>query len=270
MTPASWSPAIAYFFIAVELLAAAAFVAFVWPRLVFAGTILMMLGFIGVTAWAWLQGNTEGCGCFGRLLERGPQEVIIEDAIVIVLAIIGLHLTGGWHWHNPRAFCTRPWQWCIAGPLVVLAVVLTIFGPALPLDEVVVGIGPGTDLSDMALQGVRFPLDEGLVLLALVGPDCPRCDAGIPALKQIASEGLVPHVLAAYPLTPEERGAAQAWRLKHRPNFPIATGAARALRQYYRALPTTFLLRDGRVVKAWWDQIPAPEDVAAQIARNSP
>lgn len=262
VTPPSWSPYVAYFFITVELLAAAAFVAFIWPRLVFASTILMMLGFIGVTAWAWMQGNTEGCGCFGRLLERGPEEVIIEDLIVILLSVIGLHLTGGWRWRNPRAFRTRPWQWCFAGPLIILALVLTVFGPALPLDEVIVGIRPGTDLSDMALQGVRFPLDEGLVLLALVGPDCPRCDAGIPALKQIAAEQRVPHVLAVYPVTPEQRGAAQAWRLKHRPNFPIATAAARALRQYYRRLPTTFLLRDGRIVRTWWGQIPAPEEVS--------
>jgi Methylamine utilisation protein MauE len=258
VTPESWSPVVAYFFIIVELLAAAAFIAFIWPRLVFAGSILMMLGFIGVTAWAWAHGNAEDCGCFGRLMTRGPLAVIIEDSIVILISIVGIRLTGG--------FKTKGWQWFVGIPLIVIVVLLTIFGPTLPMDGLIVGIRPGSDLSDMALEGNPIALDEGTVLIALIGPDCSLCDEGIDELKQIKAGDNAPQVLAAFSGT---RGEAQAWRMKNRtnlPNFPIATASPRVLRQYYRRFPATFLLSDGIVVETWWDRIPPAASVKSALA----
>ncbi len=254
VTPASWSPVLAYFFIALELVTAAAFVVFIWPRLVFTGTILLMVGFIVVTAIAWSHGSIEDCGCFGRLVERGPKTVIIEDVIVIALAALGFYLA--------RGFRTRRRQWFLVAPLVLIALALTLFGTALPIDGIVVDISPGTDLSDMTLLGARAPVDSGLVLVALIGPECPACESGIDHLKQVVVEEIVPHVVAAYP---GNRGEAQAWRLKHRPNFPVATSPERVLRQYYRKLPATFLLDDGTVRRVWWNRIPSSAEVAAAL-----
>jgi len=259
VTPESWSIYLAYFFVGLELVTAAAFVAFIWPRLVFAGTIGLMLGFIGVTAWAWAHGNAEGCGCFGRLVDRGPLEVIIEDALVVLTSAVALILL--------RGFRMRRWQWALGGPLMVATLLLTVFGTSLPLDEAVVGIRPGTDLSDMALDGSRVPVDEGWVLLAIVGPECQPCDEGIESLKQVAAAQEGPQVLA---VLPGSRGEAQTWRMKRLPNFPIATSAPLALRQYYRQLPTVFLLEDGIVRRAWWGRIPtAAEVLEAQAASDS-
>jgi len=269
VTPPSWSPFIAYFFIAVELLAAAGFLVFIWPRLVFCGTILMMLVFIVVTALAWAMGNTNGCGCFGRLVERGPQSVIIEDAIVILVSALALWLLrsperersfGRWLVGSARV---PAWRWVIAVPLILAAGVLTAFGPALPIDSAVVGLKAGDDLSDLALSGVRFPLDDGWVLVALVGPDCPACDAGVPALKEVAEQAQDLRVVAAHPGVAAD---AQAWRLRHLPNFPVAYQTPRALRQYYRALPTTFLLCDGVIRRIWWGRIPPASEVV-EMAR---
>lgn len=267
VTPASWSPLLAYFFVAAELMAAAGFLAFIWPRLVFCATILMMVVFIVVTALAWSMGSTESCGCFGRLVERGPEQVIIEDLLVIAASLLALWLLrshprertlGGWLFGGARATVRR---WVLAVPLVIAAAGLTAFGTALPIDRWVVGIGPGDDLSDLALSGVRFPLDQGWVLLALVGPDCPACEAGVPALKEIAAQRGDVHVVAVHPGGAAE---AQAWRMRHLPNFPVASATPRALRQYYRALPTTFLLHDGAIDRVWWGRIaPASEAQAA-------
>ncbi len=269
VTPPAWSPFIAYFFIAVELLAAAAFIAFIWPRLLFSATILMMVVFVVVTAIAWAQGNTEGCGCFGRLVERGPREVIVEDALVILSCTVGLLLlrdrrqrppAGGWLFGGIRV---RPWQWLIATPLVGLALVLTVFGRDLPIDPYVIGIDRGADLSNMALEGLRSPIDENRVLVALVGPDCERCSKGVAALKEVVARDLGVEVVAAHP---GEARDAQRWRLKHLPNFPVAYATPRALRQYYRELPTVFLLHDGIVARAWWGRIPSADEVAAHVS----
>jgi uncharacterized membrane protein YphA (DoxX/SURF4 family)/thiol-disulfide isomerase/thioredoxin len=268
VTPPSWSPVIAYFFIAVELLAAAGFLAFIWPRLVLCGTILMMLVFIVVTALAWSMGNTESCGCFGRLVERGPEAVIIEDTVVILASALALWLlrsaprerslgrwlVGGVH--------VRAWRWVIAVPLILVAGGLTAFGRALPIDRLVVGIGPGDDLSNMALSGMRFSLDDGWALVALVGPDCPACDAGVPALKEATARAADLKIVAVHPGGAAE---AQAWRMRHLPSFPVAYQTPRVLRQYYRALPTTFLLHDGLLQHVWWGRIPAADELLAVL-----
>ncbi len=64
------------------------------------------------------------------------------------------------------------------------------------------------------------------------------------------------------------RQEAVAWRLKNLPGFPVAHASARALRAYYRTLPATFLLRDGRLQRAWWNRIPDGPEVTALLPRS--
>jgi len=254
VTPAAWSPLLAYGFIAAELVLGAALIAFVAPRVAFLLNIVLMLGFIGVTAWAWAHGDIQECGCFGRLLERGPRDVIIEDAIVIAASIVGFRLA-----KHARA---RPGQWTLFAALLVPAIALTGFGGALPIDGIVIGIRPGTNLADMAIAGLPKGIDEGTVLLAIVGPDCPPCDEGTPRLKATVTEKIVPAVIAACPGGAAE---AQRWRLEHLPNFPVGYAPERVLRQYYRRLPVTFLLERGSVRRVWWNRVPAPAEVQSAL-----
>src|SRR5512141_1568490 len=53
VSPAAWSLALAYTFIAVETLLAVAHLLFYRPRLAFAGSIALLLVFMGVTGVAW-------------------------------------------------------------------------------------------------------------------------------------------------------------------------------------------------------------------------
>ncbi len=254
VTPAAWSPLLAYGFIAAELVLGAALIAFVAPRAAFALNILLMLGFIGVTAWAWAHGSIKECGCFGRLLERGPREVIIEDAIVIAASVVGFRLA--------KHARTRSGQWTLFAALLVPAIGLTGFGSTLPIDSFVVGIRPGTNLADMAIAGLPKGIDEGTVLLALVASDCPPCDEGVPRLKAVVTDKLGPTVIAACPGGGAE---AQSWRMEHLPNFPVGYAPARVLRQYYRRLPVTFLLERGIVRRVWWNRVPAPAEVQSAL-----
>lgn len=255
VTPADWSIYLAYFFVGVELALAAALVAFVWPRFLYAGTILLMLGFIGVTAYAWTHGGSEGCGCFGRLVDRGPLHVIVEDALIIVASLLCLRWT--------RDFRTRAWRWALFGMLMIPVVALTGFGMSLPIDSVVVGLGRGTDLGSLPIEDAGTPIEEGRVLLVLVSDDCPACDAGVPTLREVAADPQGPRVLAAYAGTGAE---AQQWRMRHLPNFRIAHAPEKALRQYYRQLPVTLLLEDGIVQRVWWGQVPAADELRQATA----
>lgn len=250
VTPAAWSPWLAYVLVGAELGLAAALIAFVWPRAAFGLTIFLMVFFIVVTAWAWLHGHAEGCGCFGRLVDRSPGAVILEDGIIVVTSIVGLLLT--------RGVRTRAWQWIVFAALALPALGLTAFGRSLPLDGIIVGVRPGTSLANMALDGPAPPLEEGRVLLALVGSDCPACDGGVPQLKEAAARDDAPVVVAVHA---GAAGAAQVWRLRHLPNFRVAWASEKVLRQYYRRLPVTFLLENGVVQRVWWDRIPRADEL---------
>jgi thiol-disulfide isomerase/thioredoxin len=170
--------------------------------------------------------------------------------LIVVTSIIGILLT--------RRARTRAWQWIVFAALALPALGLTAFGGSLPLDGIVVGIRPGTNLANMALDGPAPALEEGRVLLALVGPDCPACDGGVPNLKEIAARDGAPVVAAVYA---GGAGAAQVWRLRHLPNFRVAWASERVLRRYYRKLPVTFLLENGVVRRVWWDRIPRPDEL---------
>lgn len=253
ITPASWSPALAYGFIAIELLLAAALLSFVMPRLSLAGTILLMVGFICVTAWAWAHGYSGECGCFGRHADRGPGRVIAEDAITIAAAALGIRLA--------RGAITRRWRWIVFGILLVPAAALTAFGRQLPLDSVIVGLRPGSAVGDMPVEQAGMPTDEGSVLVAIVSDDCGPCADGIDRLRLLAEHEDGPRVIAVYAGTAP---GAQAWRLRHLPNFRVAYASEKVLRRYYRRLPVTMLLRDGIVRSIWWNRIPSAQEVSAR------
>ena len=78
-------------------------------------------------------------------------------------------------------------------------------------------------------------------------------------LSEVVREKIGPQVLAAHPGT---AGDAHRWRMKYLPNFPVASSSPRALRQYYRSLPVTFLLHEGLVQEVWWNRIPTAAEVA--------
>ncbi|MBU1701362.1 MAG: hypothetical protein KJ970_00435 [Candidatus Eisenbacteria bacterium] len=260
VSPAAWSPVLSYVFIAIELLLALALVLWIAPRpaLFLSGGLLFF--FIAVTAVAWSMGKGEACGCFGRLSDRGPEAVIKEDTLLIAATALAFFLA-------PRK---RPTG---AGGRTILLLVLAIpalaytaLGQNLPLDGLITGIRPGTDLSDISLDGLRQPVGQGRVLLVLAEPECPVCDEAFSDLKAIA--GPDTGVRVVYTIQGDSKTASQ-WRLRHLPPFPVGRASKRVLRQYYRRLPCAFLLQDGVVVQAYWNRLPILTDLPAPVAASS-
>jgi hypothetical protein len=246
ITPAAWSLPLAHFFIVVELLLGCALVLFLKPRVTHILFLLLMVGFIVVTAIAWAHGNTKECGCFGRSVGRGPLAVIVQDVglIAVSLACLGLAHDA----RTPRAGAR------LARAALPLFLAFGLFGGGLPADGLVTGVRPGSDLSDLPIEDLKPLHTEGTILLVLVDGACPRCEEAIPRLHEIAREerGRL-RVSAVYS---GSRADAMAWRLKELPAFAVSHASPRALRAYYRSIPAAFLVREGRLVRAFWDGIP--------------
>ena len=255
LTPESWSSFLAYFLILLELVLGASVILQVSPRIGTTALILVLLFFIGATAIAWSQGNVKQCGCFGRASSRGPLGVILEDTLFIVLGIAALR------WGKPLPGLRKRW---IAFLLLVPALVaLPWIGPRLPVDRWVTPIGPGADLSNIAIDGLKKPVQEGRVLLAMYGQDCPACVESLPLLDEVAREEKEKVQVVAV-LAGDQR-AARAFRIEHVPSFPIGYSPETVLRQYYRQVPVFVLLEDGVVKKAWWRKPPERGELAGWL-----
>jgi hypothetical protein len=123
----------------------------------------------------------------------------------------------------------------------------------------VTGVTKGADLSDLPIEALQPPHEEGTILLVLVDESCVLCDEAIPELGRIAQTHKDRmRVAAIYSGVSKD---AMAWRMKHLPAFRVAHASPRALRAYYRSLPACFLLRDGELVHAFWGMIPTAADL---------
>lgn len=256
--PAGWSLPLAYLFITVEGLLAAAHLAFFRPRLAFPASAALLIVFIGVTGWAWSQGNTEGCGCFGRLAARHPREVILEDVLFLAAALIGYRACHGLAPLRRAALAF--------GALVPLALALPLVGARLPFDHLITTLNPGEDLSNLAAEDLPGPLEEGSVLLVFLADSCAVCDAAVERLGALAGEPDAPRVIGLFAGTRRE---ARTWTLGVVPGFPVASAPVKVLRQYYRRLPQTALLAGGRIVRVWRDRIPGWEEVRPHLPPRS-
>lgn len=244
--PSGWAPAAAAALVALEGWLGVLLIAGIWRRPVALLGAALMATFMAATAWAWAHGNASSCGCFGRLAERGPMGVILEDGLFLILLLLAFRFDRSGD--VPR--------WRLASGLAggVLLSLLPWVGPALPVDPWVTSLRPGADLKDMAADDLKFPLAEGRVLVALLGPDCEACDGLVPELDLIADRDGGPRVTAIFA---GDRRAKREWQLRVVPGFPVAHAPEKALRQYFRRLPVVFLLEEGVVRRVWWDRAPA-------------
>jgi len=258
----SLAPLGAVAFVWVELLLGAALILQVAPRWAHLGTAALMLLFIGVTAYAWSQGNTENCGCFGRLGGRAPRDVILEDTAFVALAGFGF-------W--AARFQREPWiarsraRWGAFAVLGGIAIALPWLAPRLPVDSYVTGIGPGYRIDRLAADDLKVDLGEGPVLVGLLGEGCAPCVEALPMMGELAQADAGPKVVGVFS---GDRARKRAWALEHAPAFPLAHAPEKSLRQYYRRLPAFFLAEDGKVTRVWWGRPPAAEEVRRSLGRS--
>lgn len=256
--PASWSPPLAYIFIAVEILIGFALILRLWPRWTHMAFIALMVGFIVVTSIAWAHGNTKECGCFGRAVGRGPMAVIVQDGVLIVVSALALWLLRGTR--------TRRGPVVLGAVILPLAIAFTALGGRLPADALVTGVRAGTNLADLPLEDLRKPHAEGTTFLVLVDGACKGCDAGVIGLNELARARRDVSFVAVYS---GARPEAVAWRIKVLPAYAVAHATPRALRAWYKTLPTCFLMKEGRVIRAFWGRIPSGTELAPLLPSAS-
>jgi uncharacterized membrane protein YphA (DoxX/SURF4 family) len=252
MAPDSLSLPMAYGFILIELLLGIAAILQIARKRAVISIMALLVIFIFATAWAWAHGNAEDCGCFGRAAARGPQGVILEDILFLLIGAVAFVCPELKNWKTARRTA-----FAIVTPILLS---MPLWMPGAAIDAWVTPIKPGANLRDMAVDGIREPIAQGRTLLALFGPNCEACDRSIATLDRIAGTDGAPTVAAVFA---GDNQARRAYVLEHVPAFPVGYSPEKALRQYYRRLPVFILMNEGIVERAWWIEPPDPTQVAA-------
>jgi uncharacterized membrane protein YphA (DoxX/SURF4 family) len=209
------------------------------PRGGVAAAALTLLLFIAIEAHSISIGRTESCGCFGAYVKRTPAEVIVEDLILLALAIVAWFGTGRW----------RPRRAGAAAGLVAAAAIgstaLAAASPHLPIDPWVTRLAVGRPVDALQLPAHLPSLAEGRYLVALFDVTSPEAPDLAAALSDLAARPGGPVVIA---LTPSDDEARTAFFWSAAPGFDIYSVDRPLLKRLYRRLPLYFTVAAGRVV----------------------
>ena len=81
------APVAAWTFVIVECIIAGMLITHAFPQLAQLGAGLLLVLFVGVTAYGMATGQLSECGCFGNVLPRTPQQTLIEDILMIAALV---------------------------------------------------------------------------------------------------------------------------------------------------------------------------------------
>ena len=185
------------------------------PRPILLLASALMLAFVLMMVGAWSAGSTSSCGCFGYLIERTPDQAIVED--LILLCVLQL----GW-----LAVRERPLS-RFSGLIMTLLVVVSfaLGGTRLISQPERLGdsdLRPGVRLTGLQPTAIDADLMKGNVLLEFISPVCSHCGASVSLMnayqQQFPSLQIIALTSSAQN-TPELHYFRDWWH----PHFPIGT-----------------------------------------------
>ena len=249
--------------IALECVLGVGLLIFYRPRLILPLTAMLLLIFVGATAWAWLTGITDDCGCFSAWLRRTPGEAVLGN--LILLAATALAWLGHRYVQVPQP---QVKAWAVATTCLIGLTLPVVFGfrttgihrPDSKAVEVEIG--------HLKIQEPgHIDLNHGVYLIVLMDTECLHCQEVVPELNALAQETDLPYLIAFCPNKASQR---MMFVEEFQPIFPIEKIEEDA---FWRLLtegniPRIFLVRDGHVQRIWDQKVPDKGRIKAVLSQN--
>jgi len=224
-------------------------------------TVLLTLFFLALNLRSWwlasqgLREDGPGCGCFGNLVERTPQQALLQDALLLGVPTLLVFLG------RPRGGRRFP---PLRTALVVLAAVaVPLFAwlaPRLPLDDLATRLHPGAELSALCAGAgdARVCLDllvpelaSGDHLVVLTRLDDETFTGAVERLNGYAMAAQDGEGAPLWVLAPGSAEEQRAFFWTYAPVFQVREVPEEVLKPLYRRLPRSFRVADGRVTATW-------------------
>lgn len=231
-------------------------------------TTLLVIFFLALTGRAWwldahgLRSADAGCGCFGNLVERTPEEAFWQD-LALLLPALALAFVG----RSLPAEGLPSKRLAVVAAATLGALALAWKAPDLPLDDLATRLKPGARIGELCTGrgGERICLDflapelaTGEHLVVLADLEDPAFAGEVPALNAYVLAGREPKLLALSASPPEAR---RSFEWTQGPAFEVREAPPSLLAPLYRRLPRSFRVRDGAVV-ATYSGLPPLEPAA--------
>ncbi|MBR9975683.1 MAG: hypothetical protein KFF77_08895 [Bacteroidetes bacterium] len=251
----------AWTLIIVEVGLATALIVNLFPRVVLPLMMALIAFFIGITWYGMSIGLGENCGCFGNLMHRGPEQVIIEDALMLVALLFSTVVL--WT-HRGKTYILRL---AVTLGMAGVAALLTAVSPALPVDDLVTQLRPGAHFTAWPVDGLYGKdLNKDTHVVFLFTVESKTITADVQQMNAIAQRE---EVRSAVGLIVDGTEHLTRLMFEYAASFPVAAIEPRFARPFYRTLPRVFVLENG-VVTHTWSELPAPAVVVESIQSTTP
>lgn len=250
--PAVIGSPLAWFFICIEFTLAIALILNLRPKLFIPLMMLVLVGFIGVTIYTMAQGIEANCGCFGNVVHRTSEQVILEDALMFASLLFAYIVL-----KDIKQTSSLLKVASINGVSLLMAAAVVGFSAQLPVDSIVTELKEGRYFDSWPVEGLFLDLRKDQRVVFLFSTAAPDIEQQVQQMNAIAQTESVPSAVGLI-----TDGSQQLTTLvfQYGTAFPAGALEPRFAKSLYRKLPRTFILSDG-VVKKVWNGIPSPEEV---------
>lgn len=227
-------------------------------------TFALMAIFLGALGWAWANGSTANCGCFGKWVNHTPQQALIIDVALLAGLIVAQFL--------PRKPATTNQALRLGAVVLSVIVGLGLTGwastrPSQSSDPVTrLQASEENILSNVKINGITFDISKGNHLLAIIDTGCDHCQANVPNFNQLFEQQANLAPFAA--VCPNNEVELKYFKDKFKPSFPIGFISNDDFLKLLKGgdTPRTILVRDGKPLKIWDGHAPPQEEVKAALA----
>jgi putative oxidoreductase len=252
----------AWFFVIVEVMLAMSLLVNAFPRTTALAMLVLLALFVAVTAYALAIGLQGSCGCFGNLVHRTPQQVIVEDVLMMCAMLFVLLV------HVKQHITTAVWKMVLILLSGAAAAGLAIAAPHLPLDSYVTDLRVGKQFSSWPVEGLTRDLHSGTHFVFLFTSTSKTIETDVAMMNAVAQSEDIPSTIG---LLTEGTAKVTEVMFQYGTAFPVGALEPKFARYLYRTLPRAFILRDGEVREVW-SRIPTPAEAqqAMRAVNNRP
>ncbi len=226
------------------------------PKIILGVTALLWVGLSCLTAWAWLSGATDECGCYGPWLKTTPDNAFLENLLFLSLTLASWKGSRGSTIEGNRKGALSVAVGCAIG----LALPLLMGFPISDMIHPESGGPRGDIIEEINVNGTKDLIQgQGARVVVIMGTDCLHCRELLPQLDDLAAYGNLPPMAA---LTKNSEAEVQRFMAEFEPCFPIGRVGEK---DFWRLLgkskmPKIMLVQDGRMQKVWEGVVPSIDE----------
>ena len=232
------------------------------PRQILPVSTALMAFFVVLVSLAVYRGGGGNCGCFGTLIERTPEEALVEDVLMLGLLIFSWRVLS-----RSESKAWAPGRWVVLGGMV-LALVVTGIRLLPEVDRLQDSdLRVGVRLTGLSPTGTDVDLTKGTYLVEFFSPKCIHCMHEVPQLNEWSrTEGLPPIVgLNSFAQDSSDLGE---FKERLQPLYPTATISSTDFLRFTagHGYPRLALVREGVIQQVWeYKGMPTTEEIKALV-----